>query len=55
MSLEALFSRRLLFVAGKGGVGKTSIASALALEAARGGKRVLLVEVNGVGRAAPAG
>jgi anion-transporting ArsA/GET3 family ATPase len=47
-----LFSRRLLFVIGKGGVGKTTVAAALALEAVRRGSRTLLVEVDGVGRAA---
>lgn len=52
MSLDSLFSRRLLFVVGKGGVGKTTVASALALEVARRGSRTLLVEVDGVGRAA---
>ncbi len=39
-----LFDRKLLIVTGKGGVGKTSIASALGLLAARRGKRVLIVE-----------
>jgi len=52
VSLDSLFSRRLLFVVGKGGVGKTTVASALALEVARRGARTLLVEVDGVGRAA---
>lgn len=36
---------RLHFVTGKGGTGKTTVAAALALALARGGKRVLLVEV----------
>src|ERR1041385_3420162 len=51
-SLESLFERRLLIVAGKGGVGKTTIACALALQAAQDGKRTLLAEVDGAGRAA---
>lgn len=36
---------RLHFVTGKGGTGKTTVAAALALALATGGKRVLLVEV----------
>lgn len=35
----------LHFVSGKGGTGKTSVAAALALALARGGRRVLLIEV----------
>jgi anion-transporting ArsA/GET3 family ATPase len=38
-----LLDRRLLFIVGKGGVGKSTIATALALAAARHKKRVLLV------------
>ena len=52
MTLDRLFERRLLVVAGKGGVGKTTVACALGLEAARCGKRVLVCEVDGVARAA---
>jgi arsenite-transporting ATPase len=37
---------RFLFFTGKGGVGKTSTASATALELARGGKRVLIVSTD---------
>ncbi len=51
MTLDDLFRRRLLFVVGKGGVGKTTVACALALEGARRGQRVLLCEVDGVARA----
>ncbi len=51
MTLDDLFTRRLLFVVGKGGVGKTTVACALALEAARRGRSVLLCEVDGVARA----
>jgi len=51
MTLDALFTRRLLVVVGKGGVGKTTVACALALEAARRGRSVLLCEVDGVARA----
>ena len=40
--LEELLRRRLLMVTGKGGTGKSTVASALALLAARRGLRVLL-------------
>ena len=40
----SLFDRRLLVVAGKGGVGRTTVAAALALAAARRGKRVLVAQ-----------
>jgi len=52
LDLAALLRRRLVIVAGKGGVGKTTVACALALEAARRGHRTLLCEVDGVARAA---
>lgn len=38
---------QLVFVTGKGGVGKTTVAAALAHHAARGRRRVLLVETGG--------
>lgn len=37
-----LFDKRLLFVAGKGGVGRTTVAAAMALAARRAGLRVLV-------------
>ena len=40
----ALLDRKLVFVTGKGGTGKTSVATGLALLAARQGRRVLLCE-----------
>jgi anion-transporting ArsA/GET3 family ATPase len=47
-----LLDRRLLFVSGKGGVGKTSIAAGLALLAARQGRRTLVCGVDGTGELA---
>jgi anion-transporting ArsA/GET3 family ATPase len=47
-----LLDRRLLFVTGKGGVGKTAVASALALLAARQGKRTLACEFDAKGNLA---
>lgn len=44
-----LLDRRLLFVTGKGGVGKSTVAAALALLAADRGKRVLVVEADAKG------
>lgn len=39
---------RLLFVIGKGGVGRSSVTAGLALAAGRAGKRALAIELNGV-------
>jgi anion-transporting ArsA/GET3 family ATPase len=47
----ALLDRRLLLFTGKGGVGKSTVAAAVALLAADSGKRVLLVEVDAKGDA----
>ncbi|MFN2451994.1 MAG: ArsA-related P-loop ATPase [Candidatus Dormibacteria bacterium] len=47
--LAQLLKRRLVFVAGKGGTGKTTLTAALALLAARAGKRVLCIEVDAKG------
>ncbi|MEA3020870.1 MAG: hypothetical protein QOI47_2394 [Actinomycetota bacterium] len=48
----ALLDRRLLFVTGKGGVGKTTVAAALGLLAAREGRRTLVCEVDAKGNLA---
>ncbi len=49
MRVPDILTRQLLFVVGKGGVGKTTIAASLADLASRCGKKVLLVEVDGKG------
>ncbi|NLS09743.1 ArsA family ATPase [Nesterenkonia sp. MY13] len=46
MLLDLASSRRVLFIGGKGGVGKTSVASATALHEAKAGRRVLLVSTD---------
>jgi anion-transporting ArsA/GET3 family ATPase len=43
--MPGLLDKRLLFVTGKGGVGKSTVAAALGLVAARRGSRVILCEV----------
>ena len=43
--MPALLDKRLVFVTGKGGTGKTTVSAALGLAAARAGKRVLVAEV----------
>lgn len=45
-SLRALIDKQVLFFGGKGGVGKTTSASATALAASQAGKRVLLVSTD---------
>jgi arsenite-transporting ATPase len=44
--MAPLFDRKILFFGGKGGVGKTTCASAAAVEASRRGRRVLLVSTD---------
>jgi anion-transporting ArsA/GET3 family ATPase len=43
--MPSLLDRRLIVVTGKGGVGKTTVAAALGLIAARAGKRTVICEV----------
>ena len=50
--MPALSDRRLLFVTGKGGVGKSTVAAALGVAAARRGLRTLVAELGGQGRVA---
>ncbi|MGH2909860.1 MAG: ArsA family ATPase, partial [Solirubrobacteraceae bacterium] len=52
--MPGLLDRRLIFVTGKGGVGKSTIATALGLRAAREGRRTIVAELarqDGVRRA----
>jgi anion-transporting ArsA/GET3 family ATPase len=42
---KSLFDKRLLIFSGKGGAGKSTVAAAVAVAAARRGKRVLIVEI----------
>ena len=50
--VDGLLDKRLLFVTGKGGVGKSTVAAALGLVAARRGLRTMLAEVSGQDRVA---
>ena len=50
----SILDRRLVFVTGKGGVGKTSIAAAIAELAARQGRRTLVCEMDAKGALADA-
>jgi anion-transporting ArsA/GET3 family ATPase len=52
MTALSLLDRKLLFVTGKGGVGKTTVAAALALLAAERGKKTLVCEVDAKGNLA---
>lgn len=53
VSVSDLLARRLVVVTGKGGVGKSTVSAALAVLAARRGKRVLVCEVDARERVAP--
>ncbi|MDW5597286.1 ArsA-related P-loop ATPase [Conexibacter stalactiti] len=52
--MSGLSDKRLLFLTGKGGVGKSTVAIALALAAARRGRRTVIAELTGQDRAAVA-
>lgn len=47
--MPSLYDRRFLIVAGKGGVGRTTVAASLAQAAVRTGKRVLLAQTDAAG------
>lgn len=47
MPLDTILDRRLLIISGKGGVGKTTVAAALGVLAARHHRKVLIAEVEG--------
>ncbi len=51
--MDKLFDHSVLLVTGKGGVGKSTVAAALARQAHAEGKRVLLIEFESVSRVAP--
>lgn len=53
MQLTELLNKRLIFVSGKGGVGKTTVTVLLGLLSASLGKKTLLVEMNSTGRIGP--
>ena len=48
--MTQVLDKRLVYVTGKGGVGKTTVAVALGLAAAHAGRRTLLCEVARGGR-----
>src|ERR1035441_1925100 len=54
IELATLLERRVIFVAGKGGTGRSTMTAALALIGARAGKRVLAIDVDAKGDLAAA-
>jgi Mrp family chromosome partitioning ATPase len=54
IELATLLERRVVFVAGKGGTGRSTMTAALALLGARAGKRVLAIDVEAKGDLAAA-
>jgi anion-transporting ArsA/GET3 family ATPase len=55
VSVDDLLQKRLVVVMGKGGVGRTTVAAALGLVAARRGRRVIVCEVGSQARLAELG
>lgn len=53
MSLSSLFSRRLLLITGKGGIGKSLVAASLGQLAAEAGRKTLIVESASLDQLAP--
>ena len=53
MKLEELLNKRLIFITGKGGVGKTTVTILLGLLASQKKKNTILVEMNSSGRIPP--
>ena len=54
IDLATLLRRRVIFIAGKGGTGRSTITAALALLAVKAGKRVLAIDVDAKGDLAAA-
>ena len=48
LHVPSLFDKRLLIFSGKGGAGKSTVSAAVAVAAARRGKRVLIFEIGGM-------
>lgn len=53
MNLSSLLDKKLILLSGKGGVGKTTIATSLGLLAAKKGKKTLIIEMNSTDRVGP--
>ena len=54
MSIEAILGSRIVVCAGSGGVGKTTVSAAIALEAARRGRKTIVVTIDPAKRLANA-